>query len=102
MIDVWCTLLPDAEMPLKHNTEVKFFLSAAEVIARVQVLGIQELSPGKDAFLQLMLNEPVVALRQDRFIIRLPSPAATIGGGQVVDLTPNAATNASTSTSKRN
>ena len=88
MIDVWCTLLPDAEMPLKHNTEVKFFLGAAEVIARVRVLGVQELSPGKDAFLQLMLNEPVVALRQDRFIIRLPSPAATIGGGQVVDPHP--------------
>jgi selenocysteine-specific elongation factor len=88
MIDVWCTLLPDAEMPLKHNTEVKFFLGAAEVIARVRVLGVQELSPGKDAFLQLMLKEPVVALRQDRFIIRLPSPAATIGGGQVVDPHP--------------
>ena len=88
MIDVWCTLLPDAEMPLKHNTEVKFFLGAAEVIARVRVLGVQELAPGDDAFLQLMLNEPVVALRQDRFILRLPSPAATIGGGQVVDPNP--------------
>jgi selenocysteine-specific elongation factor len=88
MIDVWCTLLPDAEMPLKHNTEVKFFLGAAEVMARVRVLGVQELLPGKDGFLQLMLQNPVVTLRQDRFILRLPSPPATIGGGQVVDPHP--------------
>jgi selenocysteine-specific elongation factor len=88
MIDVWCTLLPDAEMPLKHNTEVKFFLGAAEVMARVRVLGVPELQPGKDAFLQLMLKDPVVTLRQDRFIIRLPSPPTTIGGGQVVDPHP--------------
>jgi len=87
MMDVWCTLLPDADAPLKHNTEVKFFLGAAEVMARVRVLGVEALLPGGDAFLQLMLREPVVALRGDRFIIRRPSPPATIGGGQVVDPT---------------
>lgn len=88
MIDVWCKLLPDADSPLQHNTEVKFFLGAAEVMARVRLLGVQELEPGKDTFLQLMLQEPVVALRMDRFIIRRPSPPATIGGGQVVDPHP--------------
>jgi selenocysteine-specific elongation factor len=29
MVDVWCTLLPDVESPLKHNTEVKLFVGAA-------------------------------------------------------------------------
>ena len=88
MMDVWCTLLDDIGSPLKHNSEVKLFLGAAEVMARVRVLGVQELEPGKDGFLQLMLQEPVVAQRQDRFIIRRPSPSATIGGGQVVDPHP--------------
>ena len=88
MIDVWFTLLPDAREPVKHNTEVKFFIGAAEVMARVRLLGVDELAPGRDAFLQLMLQDPVVALRQDRFIIRRPSPPATIGGGQVVDPHP--------------
>lgn len=88
MMDVWCTLLDDIDSPLKHNSEVKLFLGAAEVMARVRVLGVQELEPGKDTFLQLMLQEPVVAQRQDRFIIRRPSPSATIGGGQVVDPHP--------------
>jgi selenocysteine-specific elongation factor len=88
MMDVWCTLLDDIDSPLKHNSEVKLFLGAAEVMARVRVLGVQELETGKDTFLQLMLQEPVVAQRQDRFIIRRPSPSATIGGGQVVDPHP--------------
>ena len=88
MIDVWVRMIKDANTPLKHNTEVKLFLGAAEVIARVRLLGAQELQPGEEGFLQLMLQEPVVALRQDRFILRRPSPAETIGGGQVVDPHP--------------
>jgi len=37
-----------------------------------------------------MLEEAIVVRRQDRFIIRRPSPSATIGGGQVVDAHPRA------------
>ena len=88
MIDVYCKILPDASAPLKHNMEVKLFLGAAEVMARVRVLGMQECPPGGEAFLQLMLQKPLVALRGDRFILRRPSPPATIGGGQVVDAHP--------------
>ncbi|MBG0771433.1 MAG: selenocysteine-specific translation elongation factor, partial [Anaerolineaceae bacterium] len=88
MIDVWVRLLKDATAPLKHNTELKLFLGASEVIARVRLLGVKELKPGEEGFLQLMLQHPVVALRQDRFILRRPSPAETIGGGQVVDPHP--------------
>ena len=88
MMDVFCTLLADAESPLRHNSEIKLFLGASEVMARARVLGIQECPPGGEGFLQLMLRDPVVALRGDRFIIRRPSPPATIGGGQVVDPHP--------------
>lgn len=88
MLDVWCALISDTNAPLKHNSEVKLFLGAAEVMARVRLLGVKELAPGEAAFLQLMLQDPVVAQRQDRFIIRRPSPSATIGGGQVVDAHP--------------
>ncbi|MBG0771432.1 MAG: selenocysteine-specific translation elongation factor, partial [Anaerolineaceae bacterium] len=88
MIDVWVRLLKDATAPLKHNSELKLFLGASEVIARVRLLGVKELKPGEEGFLQLMLQHPVVALRQDRFILRRPSPAETIGGGQVVDPHP--------------
>ncbi len=78
-------LLPDAFRPLKHNATVKLFLGAAEVMARVRVLGQEALAPGEQGWLQLEPHTPLVAARGDRFILRLPSPSETIGGGVVLE-----------------
>lgn len=87
-LDVHFRSLPDVEKPLKHNTEVKFFIGSAEVVARVRVLGTEEIEPGHEGWLQLELREPVVAVRGDRYILRRPSPGETLGGGSVVDPHP--------------
>ena len=39
-------------------------------------------------WLQLATAEPVAAVRGDRFILRRPSPGATLGGGRVLDPRP--------------
>lgn len=88
LLDVRFRLLPDASLPLKHNTEVKLYLGAAEIMARARLLGAEELLPGDPGWLQLALSEPVVALRGDRYILRRPSPGETLGGGSVVDPHP--------------
>jgi len=87
-IDVRFRLLPDINQPLKHNTLVKFFLGAAEVQARVRLLGSEGLLPADEGWLQLELNEPIVAIRGDRYILRRPSPGETLGGGTVIDPHP--------------
>ncbi len=87
-IDVRFRLLKDITQPLKHNTEVKFFLGAAEIQARVRLLGRDELPPGEEGWLQLELEQPAAATRGDRYILRRPSPGETIGGGTVVDPHP--------------
>jgi selenocysteine-specific elongation factor len=87
-IDVHFRLLPDASSPLKHSAEVKFFVGASEVVARVRLLGREELLQGDEGWLQLDLQEPVVTVRGDRYILRRPSPAETLGGGVVVDPHP--------------
>jgi len=87
-LDVHFRSLPDIEKPLKHNTEVKFFIGSAEVVSRVRVLGTEEIEPGYEGWLQLELREPVVAVRGDRYILRRPSPGETLGGGSVVDPHP--------------
>ncbi len=87
-LDVDFRLLADASAPLKHNTEVKLFMATAEVLARVRLLGDEEVSPGSSGWLQLELREPVVALRGDRYILRRPSPGETLGGGEVVNPNP--------------
>jgi len=87
-IDVRFRLLPDISQPLKHNTLVKFFLGAAEIQSRVRLLGSEELLPAEEGWLQLEFDEPVVAIRGDRYILRRPSPGETLGGGTVVDPHP--------------
>ncbi|PKO13592.1 MAG: selenocysteine-specific translation elongation factor [Chloroflexi bacterium HGW-Chloroflexi-10] len=87
-IDGKVKILPGAELSLKHNMEVKFFLGATEELARVRVLGTDQLSPGQEGWIQLEIKGPVVAVRNDRFILRIPSPGETIGGGIVVNPQP--------------
>ncbi len=87
-IDVRFRLLPDIPQPLKHNTLAKFFLGAAEVQARVRLLGADELMPSSEGWLQLELDDPVIAIRGDRYILRRPSPGETLGGGTVIEPHP--------------
>jgi len=58
------------------------------VMARVRLLGQDTLSPGQSGWAQLRLQEPVPLVKGDRFIVRVPSPPATVGGGVVVDPHP--------------
>jgi len=87
-MDVRFKLLWDAGGPVEHNSEVKLFIGAAEVLARLRLLGSEILQPGEEGWLQLELTEPVVAVRGDRYILRRPSPGETLGGGVVVDPNP--------------
>lgn len=88
LMDVHFRHLPDVELPLKHNAQVKLFIGAAEVLATVRLLGQAELAPGGTAWLQLVCAEPIVAVKGQRFILRRPSPGATLGGGVIVDAHP--------------
>jgi len=88
LTDVRLDLLRDAPFPLKHNAFVKFFCGSAETIARVRLLGTETLAPGESGWVQLELDDPLPLVRGDRFIIRVPSPAVTVGGGEVVDPNP--------------
>ena len=88
VLDVRFRLLRDSPAPLRHNQQAKLFLASAQRVARVRVLGAEEVAPGEEAWLQLVLDEPIVAARGDHFILRRPSPGSTLGGGRVVDPGP--------------
>lgn len=88
LADVRLDVLPDAPFPLKHNAYVKFFCGSAETVARLRLLGADALAPGESGWVQLELDDPLPLVRGDRFIVRVPSPAVTVGGGDVVDPHP--------------
>jgi selenocysteine-specific elongation factor len=54
----------------------------------VRLLDVEELQPGQSAWVQLRLSRSAVVARRDRFILRIPSPSMTIGGGEVIDPHP--------------
>ncbi len=88
LIDARIQLLADAARPVGHNTLVEFYSGSQEVPAKVRLLDIEELKPGQSAWAQVRLSRPAVVARRDRFILRIPSPSTTIGGGEVINVHP--------------
>ncbi|MCY4019858.1 MAG: selenocysteine-specific translation elongation factor [Chloroflexi bacterium] len=88
MVDAQYVQLADAGRPLEHNAEVKFFCGAAESMAKVRLLAAEQLHPGEEGWLQIRLRDALPLARGDRYILRFPSPAQTIGGGVIVDARP--------------
>jgi selenocysteine-specific elongation factor len=83
-IDAKVELLKDAP-PLKNKSLVHFHLATSENIARVILFGSNELKAGEQCYCQFRLQEPVIAMSGDRYIIRRFSPVDTIGGGVIID-----------------
>lgn len=88
MADVYFRHLPDAGRALKHNAQVKVFCGAAESLAHVRLLNDETLPPAAEGWLQLRFENPMPLIRGDRYILRYPSPAQTIGGGIVINPNP--------------
>ncbi|CAN5137319.1 selenocysteine-specific translation elongation factor [soil metagenome] len=87
VLDARIQLLAGA-LPLKHGTRLRLYHGTRATNARVRLLDRKELSPGESALARLMLQEGIVALPGDRFVLRSSSPRVTVGGGTVLDPTP--------------
>ncbi|MCX6560037.1 MAG: selenocysteine-specific translation elongation factor [Candidatus Aminicenantes bacterium] len=87
-LDARLRLLPNADIELKTRDRVRFHVGTDETIARVVLLEKEKLLPGESMLAQFVLEAPTTALYGDRFIIRTFSPLNTIGGGEVLDVTP--------------
>lgn len=77
------SLLGDAPQ-LRPRTKVRLHVATSEVGARVVAAG-SSLEPGTERTVRIALDAPVMARAGDRFVLRLASPLATIGGGIVTD-----------------
>jgi selenocysteine-specific elongation factor len=86
-IDVEATLLSGSS-GLKHHARVHFHAFTSETPATSSLYGYESAEPGAQRFMRLRLHKPVVLIPGDRFVLRQSSPAATIGGGRVLDARP--------------
>ena len=82
--DAWVEIRPGAGRPVESHEVVRVYLGTAEVIGKLVLLAEHdELAPRQSGFAQLVLRQPLHALRGDRFILRNQSAQRTIGGGLV-------------------
>jgi selenocysteine-specific elongation factor len=93
MLDVRLDLLASAPRPLVQRARVRLHHGTLEVMARVVILQaageqVARIEPGDSRIVQLRLEEPIMALPGDRYILRSYSPQITIGGGMVIDALP--------------
>jgi len=85
-IDVRIQLLPQLKKySLTNRSELFFFTGTKEILAKVILNQKEYFKAGEREFAQLRFKEPLATYLGDRFILRIPSPPKTIGGGLIVD-----------------
>lgn len=100
LFDATLRLLPDARSTgvppvgsggtpvLRNRARVRVYLGTAEILGRVQLLGVEDLEADKQCYVQFRAEQPFACARGDRFVVRSYSPMRTIGGGVVLDASP--------------
>ncbi|SPQ00792.1 Selenocysteine-specific elongation factor [Candidatus Sulfobium mesophilum] len=87
-LDAYLELLPDAP-PLKNKSLVHFYAGTSETVARVILYEKEEVRPKDSCYCQFRLQDPVIVVAGDRYIIRRFSPLETLGGGEILDSSPS-------------
>ena len=88
VLDVEIEMLPGTPA-LRHRQRVRLHAFTSERLATVLLYGSPADAPGPDLqLLRLRLATPLLLVPGDRFVLRRPSPAATLGGGRVLDAHP--------------
>ena len=89
-IDAVLRLLKTGSKSIHQWFPVRLHHAAAEVGARVVLLGDSPIEPGASTHVQLVLERPIPAAVPDRFVVRHVSAQQTLGGGTFIDLRPPA------------
>jgi selenocysteine-specific elongation factor len=88
-LDARVRVLASAPRALRHGAELLLHTGTAEVGGRAVVLDGDSIEPGAEGWIQLYLERAIAASAQDRFILRVPSPALTLAGGRFADVAPH-------------
>src|SRR5208283_3829276 len=86
-LDAELEMLKNAPV-IKSRDRVHFYAGTSETLARIIVYNGEEARPGVSCYCQFRLEDRVVVLSGDRYIIRSFSPLETIGGGKILDPSP--------------
>lgn len=87
VVDAEIKLL-EAAPPLRQRARVHLHAFTSETMATVSLYGNEAMKGGETRLVRLKLSSSIVLAPGDRFVLRQPLPAGTIGGGRVLDAYP--------------
>ena len=74
--------------PLAHGVRLRLHHGTRATNARLRLFDRKEVLPGERALARLRVEEPLIVLPSDRFVLRSLTPQITVGGGTVLDPAP--------------
>ncbi|MEW6638203.1 MAG: selenocysteine-specific translation elongation factor, partial [Actinomycetota bacterium] len=80
--------LLESAKPLRHGSRLRLHHGTRSTNVRVRLPGREELLSGESDFARLRLEDPLILLPGDRFVLRSMAPQITVGGGTVLDPYP--------------
>ncbi|UCD93731.1 MAG: selenocysteine-specific translation elongation factor [Candidatus Zixiibacteriota bacterium] len=80
------TVLPESRVALKDRRKLLMILGTTEVEGEIRLYGSDVIGPGENGIVFFRPKSQLFCFINDRFILRLPTPQVTVGGGAVLDL----------------
>jgi selenocysteine-specific elongation factor len=88
LLDAHFFHLETAKKNYKNRTRVRIHIGTAEIMGRIVLLHADELEPGSETNVQILLEKQVGCWPGDKYVVRSYSPISTIGGGMVLNGSP--------------
>lgn len=82
--------VPGIDPPLRHAESLKLHTGTSETPAKAYLIEDKTLAGSHAGLVTIVTAHPVAAAVGDRFLLRRPSPAATIAGGEILAITSGA------------
>ncbi len=83
---VWIKNLANSTMALKEGRKVLVIHGTTETEAILRPFDDKGIPPGHEGLAIVKTVDPLAAFIPDNFILRLPTPQITIGGGRILDI----------------
>lgn len=87
VVDIELRMLRGAPV-IKHGARVRVHAFTSDCLARVLLFDSRDTADSPSGLARLKLQEPMLLIPGDRMVLRQCSPAVTIGGGRVLDVSP--------------
>ncbi len=88
-VDVRLEYLPVAPRPLASRTRISFHAGTSSSLGRVRLHGAAEISPGGSGYARIDLDDEMILVGGDRFVVRGFAPLQnfgyTVGGGRILN-----------------